>query len=105
MFHLLVFDSTPVYSVGSQLIIDSNLTGGAGAEAQVVQFLAEMFSESQETKCLLLQLRQNAYLFDGDTITQSNTGATGEIVGNVFTANKFVLRNVTGNFNSTDVLS
>ena len=102
-----VFDSTPVYSVGSQLIIDSNSTGGAGAEAQVDSvFGRDVVSlESQETKCLLLQLRQNAYLFDGDTITQSNTGATGEIVGNVFTANKFVLRNVTGNFNSTDVLS
>ena len=61
--------------------------------------------ESQETKSLFVQLRQTAYLFDGDTITQSNSGATGIIVRNVFTSDKFALRNVTGDFNSTDTLS
>ena len=50
-------------------------------------------------------LTNNSYLFDGDTITQANTGATGKIVGNVFTAKNFALRAVTGTFNSTDVLS
>ena len=54
---------------------------------------------------MYVELTNNAYLFDTGTITQANTGATGEIVGDVFTAKKFALRNVTGTFNSTDVLS
>ena len=54
---------------------------------------------------MYIELSNNAYLFDTDTITQATTGATGEIVGNVFTAKKFALRNVSGTFNSTDVLS
>jgi len=102
-----VYDSTPVYSVGSKLIVDSELTGGSDAEAEVDSVIGKnvVSLESQQTKSLLVQLKQNAYLFDGDTITQSNTGATGFIVGDVFTSNKFVLRSVTGNFNTTDTLS
>lgn len=102
-----VYDSTAVYSVGSQLIVDDNLTDGSGAAAQVDSVVGRnvLSVESQQTKCLFFRLKENAYLFDGDIITQSNTGATGEIVGDVFTSNNFVLRNVTGTFNSTDTLS
>ena len=42
-----------------------------------------------------------AYLFDGDTITQDVTGATGELVGDVFSGTKFALRNVSGTFSET----
>ena len=44
-------------------------------------------------------------MFDGDTIIQAGTGATGEIVGNVFTSNKLALRSITGSFSSGDVFS
>ena len=54
---------------------------------------------------MFVELSNTAYIFNGDTVTQTVTGATGEIVGDVFSGNKFGLRNITGTFNSTDVLS
>lgn len=102
-----IFDSTDNFSVGSSLIVDDSDTGGFGAQAEVssVKGRNVVSIESQDTKSLYTELITTAYLFDGDTITQSATGATGKIVGNVFSNTKFALRDVTGTFNSTDVLS
>ena len=44
-------------------------------------------------------------MFDGDTITQDVTGASGEIVGDVFSGKQFALRNVSGEFSTGDTLS
>ena len=102
-----VFDSTNNFSVGSEVIIDDSDTHGFGATAEVSSVKGRQVSsiESQDVKCLFVELKTTAYLFDGDTITQSGTGATGTIVGNVFSGSKFALRNVSGTFNNADVLS
>ena len=102
-----ISNSTDNFSVGSELIIDDSDTDGFGASARVDSVKGRQVSsiESQDIKCLFVELKSTAYLFDGDTITQNATGATGQIVGNVFSGSKFALRNVSGSFNSTDVLS
>jgi len=102
-----VSGSTSVYSVGSQLIIDDNQTSGSGAQGEVASVKGRQVNaiESQQNKCLLIDLVRDAYLFDGDTIIQTGTGATGEIVGNVFTSNQLAIRNVTGSFDSSQVFS
>ncbi len=95
------------FSVGGRLVIDNNGTGGSNAAGEVESVKGKTVSsiESQSNKVLYIELSNTAYLFDGDTITQSTTGATGTIVGNVFSSNKFALRSVTGTFDSTNVLS
>ena len=102
-----IVSSTPTFSVGSEVVANNNQTEGTGAQAKVSSVKGRTVSsiESQDIKTLYVELVSTAYLFDGDTITQSLTGATGQIVGNVFSGTKFALRNVSGTFNSTDVLS
>jgi len=100
-------DSTPIYSVGSKLIINDSQTDGLGSAGEVASVKGRQVDaiESQENKCLFIELVRDAYLFDGDTIIQQGTGSTGEIVGNVFTANKLAVRSVTGDFDSSQVFS
>lgn len=95
------------FSVGSEVIIDNQSTSGSGATAEVssVKGKQVVSIESQITKSLLIDLSTTAYLFDGDTITQDVTGATGEIVGDVFSGTQVALRNVTGTFSNGDTLS
>jgi hypothetical protein len=99
--------SQPNFSVGCKLEIDNESTGGYDASAEVssVKGKTVLSIESQSTKCLLIDLSTTAYLFDGDIITQNVTGATGEIVGDVFSGTKFALRNVSGDFSNGDTLS
>ena len=101
-----VVSSVSTFSVGSQLEIDNKGTEGKGVTAEVSSVKGRTVAsiESQETKALLINLSNTAYLFDGDTITQSVTGATGKLVGNVFSAQQLALRDVTGTFTSTDQL-
>ena len=102
-----IFNSGSNFSVGSKLVIDDSDTEGYGAAGEVdsVKGKNVVSINSQSTKVLYVELVSNAYLFDGDTITQANTGATGTIVGNVFTSKDFALDSVSGTFSSTDVLS
>ena len=102
-----IFNSGSNFSVGSKLVIDDSDTEGYGAAGEVdsVKGKDVVSINSQSTKVLYVELASNAYLFDGDTITQANTGATGTIVGNVFTSKDFALDSVSGTFSSTDVLS
>tara|TARA_B100000579_G_scaffold137309_2_gene111423 strand:+ start:748 stop:9207 length:8460 start_codon:yes stop_codon:yes gene_type:complete len=102
-----IVNSGSNFSVGGSLVIDNSGTEGSNVAGEIDSVKGKPVSslESQTTKVLYVELINNGYLFDGDTITQTNTGATGKVVGNVFTANRFALRAVTGTFNSTDVLS
>ena len=95
------------FSVGNKIVVDDTDTEGYGASGEVdsVKGKTVLSIESQATKALFIELSNTAYIFNGDTITQSVTGATGEIVGDVFSGKKFALRNISGTFNSTDVLS
>jgi len=102
-----ILSSTDNFSVGSEVIVNNDQTEGSGAEAKVssVKGRNVISINSQTNKILLVDLVSTAYLFNGDTITQAITGATGKIVGNVFSANKFALKNVSGTFNKSEVLS
>ena len=102
-----ILSSGTNFSVGGRLVIDNSGTEGLDVAGEIESVKGKTVSslESQTTKALYIELTNNGYLFDGDTITQTNTGATGKIVGNVFSAKNFALRAVAGTFNSTDVLS
>ena len=102
-----VYNSVNTFSVGSEVCVDDSYTEGFGAQAEVSSVKGRVVQniESQDTKALFIQLKTTAYLFEGDTITQALSGASGEIVGNVFSSTRFALRNVSGNFNLGDTLS
>ena len=95
------------FSVGNKLVIDDSDTNGYGAAGEVDSVKGKQVTSiaSQLAKVQYITLSNTAYLFDGDTITQSATGASGYIVGDVFSGNRFAVREVSGTFNSTDVLA
>ena len=101
-----VVSSVSTFSVGSPLEIDNSNTEGHGVTAEVSSVKGKTVSsiESQDTKALLINLSNTAYLFDGDTITQSTTGSTGKIVGDVFSGSTITLRDANGVFTTTDPL-
>ena len=102
-----ILSSGSNFSVGNKIVVDDSNTNGFGVVGEVgsVKGKSVVSIESQVKKALYVELSGIGYLFDGDTITQANTGATGTIVGDVFSGNKFALSSVSGTFNSTDVLS
>ena len=95
------------FNVGGKIVVDDTDTGGYGASGEVDSVKGKTVTsiESQATKSLFIEISNTAYIFDGDTITQAVTGATGKIVGDVISGKKFAIRDVSGTFNSTDVLS
>jgi len=74
--------STEVFSVGSQVFIDSNNTGGFGAKSVVSSVNGkEIVSlESVQNKAILIDLKQNAYLFAGDIVFQSEGLLLNQII-------------------------
>lgn len=103
----LVEDSSDNFSVGCSVFINNKQTEGQDCVAEVNSVNGEevVSIESKQTKALLLNTVNNVYLFDKSILTQDNSGATGEVVGNVFETKKLVLRNVVGNFNEFDELN
>jgi len=83
------------------------LTEGSGAAAVVSSVKGKnvVSIESNQTKAVQFTIVENAYLFAGDVVTQNNTGASGKLIGDTVNSNLFVLRDVQGKFNSTDVIS
>jgi len=49
-------------------------------------------------KCVKITTESPCYLYDGDTLTQSGTFASGKIIGNVFNGKTIILKEVTKNF-------
>jgi hypothetical protein len=113
IFSAIVDDSTDAFSVGSQLnltsqvLVDNFNTGGEGAAASVSEIFGRKVEaiEGIQNKVVKLNTSQQVYFFDGSTITQSNTGATGIVYGNAFNTDEFVLRSVNGEFNTTDKIN
>jgi len=103
----VVENSHNKFSVGSSVIIDNFDTNGKEASADVASLKGEniVSIESQQTKAVLIESKTPVYFFDGSIITQEGTGANGEVVGNIFSANKFVFRNVSGNFDTVNKLN
>jgi len=99
--------STQYFKVGSSLIIDNNQTEGKDIQAKVSSVKGKPVSsiESQQTKTVLLTTSKPVYFYDGDLVTQNSTNATGTIVGNIFDSNTVLLRNVSGIFNTSNLIS
>ena len=102
-----VIQSSNNFSVGSSLVFDNSDTNGFGAEGSVSLLKGKTvnFLESQQTKATRLEIVRPAYLFVGDTLSQPQTGAFGEVVGDVLNDNTVVLRNVQGTFDTTNTFS
>lgn len=104
----ITVESTPAtFSVGNSVEFDYTSTNGSGIVASVesIKGVPVNSIESQQTKAIKIDTQNPIYVFSGDVITQENTNAQGEIIGNVFDGKTVVLRNITGTFNQTDTLS
>lgn len=102
-----VDDSLDIYSVGSRVFVDDKNTNGFGASAFVSSVFGKSVTkiDSKQIKSLQINVEQNCYLFDGGIITQSSTNATGVILGDVIDTNRIFLKNVSGQFNTTNLIS
>jgi len=102
-----VVDSSPNFSINSQIYLDNKGTEGSEAEAIVssVKGKSVNYLESKQSKVVKLTTIQSAYLFVDDTLTQPSSGAFGSIVGTVRNDNTIVLRNVNGAFDNTGTFS
>jgi len=100
-------DSTNNFEVGSFVRVNDTNTGGGGASAVVseVKGISVNRIDCVQNKVLDISLTENAFLYAGDIITQNASNATGEIVGNVINSNQIILRNVSGIFNTSNVIS
>lgn len=95
------------FSVNSDVYFNNSGTDGKEVASIIssVNGKTVNYLQSRENKVVQLTLIQTAYLFANDTLSQPATGAYGEIIGNVFSDNVIVLKNVQGTFNSTGSFS
>ena len=102
---VFVNSSSPIFSAGSEVFFESPGGTEVGASGIVSTVKGKDVSslESQEQKAVKLRLTTPAYLFDGDILTQENTGANGLILGNIVNGTDLVLTNTTGTFNNDDL--
>ena len=100
-----ILNSGSNFSVTGKVVIDDTDTEGYGAAAEIESVKGKSVTSVNALTSIYIELSNVAYLFDGDTITQATTGATGTIVGNVVSSKIFALSSVTGTFDSTNVLS
>lgn len=94
-------DNAGIFSVGNDIITNESTVN---AKVSRIKGKSVETIEGRETKAIRIHTRDFCYLYDGDIITQEQTNASGEIVGDVFDGNVFVVRNVSGVFNLTDKL-
>ena len=102
-----IIDSIDGFSVGGNVYLDNTGTDGSDASAVVSEVFGKPVTsiESKETKSVKIRLVNSAYLFAGDTLTQSGTNASGTLLGSVSNGTELVLTNVSGDFNNTDIYS
>ena len=102
-----VIDTSPNFSINSQIYLNNKGTEGSEAEAIVssVKGKSVNYLESKQTKVVKLTTIQSAYLFADDTLSQPSSGASGTIVGTVRNDSTIVLRNVSGTFDNTGTFS
>ena len=100
-----VESSSDNFRVGSKLVIDNSGTDGTGIDAEVESVTGKsvLSIESQTNKVLFVSLKESAYLFDGDRVTQG--AATGRVVGNVFSGTTFAIKSVTGSWSASGTLT
>jgi hypothetical protein len=93
--------STNNFTVGSLVRVNNTGTEGSGATASVSSVVGKdvLSLQSKQTKATEIKTLQTAYYFEGDTITQPSTGASGILINNVINDKQLILRNVQGTFN------
>ena len=104
-----VYGSSSNLSVGSTILLDDIDTNGSDARGSITQIKGKTVStiestnkEDQTQKVATLQITENCYIFDGDTISQPSTGVSGIAVGDTLDDKFIVLKNITGGtFNDT----
>lgn len=95
------------FSPDNNVYIDNSKIDGKGAVVQVEQVTGKNITsiESVQTKSTQIKIQDNAYLFEGDLISQTDTEGTiiasGSLIGDVFNDNELILRNVNGSFNTS----
>lgn len=100
-----VENSPANFSPGNNVFIDNKATDGKDGVVVVEQVTGQDVTsiESTQTKASQIKIQENAYLFEGDEISQTGADgtvfATGNLIGDVFNDNELVLRNVNGTFN------
>jgi len=102
-----VEDSPSNFSIGNKLYINNDQTSGFGLIAEVSKLKGKniLSIESKETKAAKIVSKKPVYFFNQSIITQEGTNASGEVVGNIFSADTFVLRNISGNFDTINKLN
>lgn len=103
----IIESSNNIFSVGSSIIVDNSNTGGSEVSAEVSSIKGKniVSIESNQTKAILVESKNPVYFFNQSIITQEDTNASGEVVGDIFSSNNFVLRNTTGIFNTVSKLN
>jgi len=102
---VVVEDTPENFSVGSSVETDYSDSIGEGIIAKVSSLQGKEVESIESRSSISITSQNNAYFFEGDIVTQSNTNAQGEVVGNVFDSKNIVLRNIIGQFNNTNALS
>ena len=103
----LVESSTDAFAVGNQVFLDNRNTGGDGCITEVSSLNGKSIAsiESTDTKAVKITSKNPVYFFDNSIITQEGTNASGEVVGDIKSSNDFVLRNVSGTFDTVNKLN
>ena len=98
-----VYASSSNLSVGSTIILDDIDTNGRDARGSISQIKGKSVSAIEATnkevdsqKVATLQITENCYIFNGDTISQPSTGVSGIAVGDVLDGKFIVLKNIVG---------
>jgi len=93
-------NSVDSFSVDCKLFINNQNTSGFDAAASVSSVYGKQVEsiECKQTKSLKIEASENVYLFENDFIRQPITSAVGQLIGNSFNTNSFILRNVIGSF-------
>ena len=99
-----VFSSSDNFSPGGNVLLDNTGTSGRDAVGVITDVKGKDVSSIKATdaqKVAKIQITENCFVFNGDTITQPATGASGTAVGDTLDGKIIVLENVSGDFNST----
>ena len=98
-----VYDSSDNLSVGSTIVLDDTDTNGTDARGSISQIKGKSVSTIEATnkevdsqKVATLQITENCYIFDGDTISQPSSGVSGTAVGDVLDGKFIVLKSIVG---------
>lgn len=101
-----VVSSTNNFAVDSKVYLNDYLEENS-ALLKVSSLKGKTVSsiKSQQTKIVKILTNNIAYFYDGDTITQATSGATGTVVGDVFDARDLVIETTSGTFTDTNTIS